>query len=99
MNIEVTKKAVAWFEKELLLEKGQAIRFFGKTYGNTEVHEGFSVGMSVDQPDGDIMGKTEVNGVTYYAGAQDDWFFSGYNLEIDYNEDKDEPIYHFHEKR
>ncbi|MCP4295095.1 MAG: iron-sulfur cluster biosynthesis protein, partial [Proteobacteria bacterium] len=54
MKIDVTDKAVSWFEKELLLDKGDAIRFFGKTYGNTEVHDGFSVGMSVDQPDADV---------------------------------------------
>lgn len=97
MKIEVTDKAVSWFEKELLLEEGDAIRFFGKTYGNTEVHDGFSVGMSVDQPGSDVLGKTEINGITYFAGEQDDWFFSRYDLEIDFDENKDEPIYHFHE--
>ncbi|GEN51692.1 HesB/YadR/YfhF family protein [Alkalibacterium pelagium] len=97
MDITITDKAVSWFEKELLLEKGDAIRFFGKTYGSTEVHEGFSVGMSVDQPEDDVLGKTEVNGITYFAGTQDDWFFNRYNLEVDYDEQKDEPIYHFNE--
>lgn len=97
MKIEVTDKAISWFEKELLLEKGDAIRFFGKTYGSTEVHDGFSVGMSVDQPDSDVLGLTEINGITYFAGQQDDWFFNRYDLEIDFDENKDEPIYHFHE--
>lgn len=99
MNISVTDKAMKWFEKELLLEEGDAIRFFGKTYGKTEVHEGFSVGMSVDQPDASVLGQTEINGVTYFANEHDDWFFSGYDLEIDYDNKKDEPIYHFHEAK
>lgn len=97
MNISVTDKAVRWFETELLLEKGDGIRFFGKTYGKTEVHDGFSVGMSVGQPDEPLLGKTEINGITYFTNEHDHWFFSGYDLEIDYDEKKEEPIYHFHE--
>lgn len=95
MNIELTEKAVRWFEEELALDQGNAVRFFGKTYGKTEVHEGFSVGMSVEQPHDDVLGKTEVNGITYYAGSEDDWFFNRYDLVVDYDEIKDEPIYHF----
>lgn len=96
MNITVTDKAVEWFEKELLLDKGDAVRFFGKTYGKTEVHEGFSVGLNAEQPNSGVIGKEEINGITYFAGTEDDWFFSGYDLEIDYDEERDEPIYHFH---
>lgn len=99
MNISVTNKAVKWFEKELLLEKGNAVRFFGKTYGKTEVHDGFSVGMIVEQPDGSVLGYTEINGVTYFTNEHDHWFFSGYDLEIDYDDKKDEPVYHFHEAK
>lgn len=95
MDISVTDKAVKWFEDELALESGDAIRFFGKTYGKTEVHEGFSVGMSVEQPGEDVLGKTEINGITYYTGSEDDWFFNRYDLVVDYDEKKDEPIYHF----
>ncbi|MFO8068857.1 MAG: iron-sulfur cluster biosynthesis protein [Alkalibacterium sp.] len=95
MEISLTDRAIKWFEDELTLESGDAIRFFGKTYGKTEVHEGFSVGISVEQPDNDILGKKVLNGITYYAGAEDDWFFSRYDLVIDYDKKKDEPIYHF----
>lgn len=95
MKITITDKAINWFEDEMALTTGDAVRFFGKTYGKTEVHEGFSVGMSVEQPDNEVLGQTEVNGITYYAGAEDDWFFSRYDLVVDYDEKKDEPIYHF----
>lgn len=98
MKLEVTDKAVQWFEDELSLDKGNAIRFFGKTYGNTEVHEGFSVGMSVDQPDNEPLAKKEIHGVTYFVGKEDEWFFSGYDLEIDFDNEREEPIYHFHKE-
>lgn len=99
LDIKLTDKAINWFEDEMALEEGDAVRFFGKTYGSTEVHDGFSVGMSVEQPEEqNILGKTSVHGVTYFAGKQDDWFFSGYNLEVDFDEKREEPIYHFHDE-
>lgn len=98
MEITLTNNAIRWFEEEYPLDKGEAIRFFGKTYGKTEVHEGFSLGMALDNlEDYEILAKKEINERTYFAGKQDDWFFSGYNLEVDFDEEKEEPIYHFHE--
>ncbi|WP_208559841.1 HesB/YadR/YfhF family protein [Marinilactibacillus kalidii] len=96
MKLALTEKAVQWFEEEFALDKGKAIRFFGKTYGNTEVHEGFSVGLSVDQPEGEPLAKKEINGITYFAGKEDEWFFNGYDLEIDFDYDREDLIYHFH---
>lgn len=99
MEISLTDKAIKWFEEEYPLEKGDAIRFFGKTYGSTEVHDGFSVGMALDQPeDYELLGKKEINDRTYFTGNQDDWFFSRYNLEVDFDEEREEPIYHFNEE-
>lgn len=99
MNITLTDKAINWFEKEMGVEKGKGVRFFGKTYGKTEVHEGFSVGISVEEPDDQAIGKAEINGITYFAASQDDWFYNGYDLEIDFDEKKESPIYHFHEQK
>lgn len=99
MEITITDKAAKWFEEEYPLDKGEAVQFFGKTYGKTEVHEGFSVGMGLSDPaDHDILGKTEVNDRTYFAAESDDWFFTPYDLEIDFDEKNEEPIYHFNEQ-
>ncbi|MFC6463917.1 HesB/YadR/YfhF family protein [Marinilactibacillus sp. GCM10026970] len=97
MKLELTDNAIQWFEDEFSLDNGKAIRFFGKTYGNTEVHEGFSVGLTVDELEGEALAKQEVNGITYFAGKEDDWFFSGYDLEIDFDFENEDLIYHFHE--
>lgn len=97
MKIDITKDAQEWFNTELGLTEGSGIHFSGKVYGKTEVHEGFSVGMAVDKPGSDVMASTEINGVVYYVNDQDDWFFSGYDLEVDYDAEKDTPIYHFNE--
>lgn len=76
MKIEITDSAKEWFENEVGLEKGNGVRFMGKVYGKTEVHEGFSVGMEVTQPV-DVLVKTTINDVTYFIDKNDEWFFNG----------------------
>lgn len=44
MELTVTPKAQKWFESEIDLPETYGIRFFGKVYGKTEVHDGFRLG-------------------------------------------------------
>ncbi|MGX7199943.1 HesB/YadR/YfhF family protein [Enterococcus nangangensis] len=94
MKIEVTPKAQKWFQEEVGLTPGMAVGFFGKVYGKTAVHEGFSIGMNVASAD-DALYQTTIDGIDYYVEKNDDWFFNGYNLLIDYDEKNDEPVYEF----
>lgn len=55
MKLTITPKAQEWFKKELKLADGQGIKFYGKVYGKTQVHDGFSVGMSVDTPESPLV--------------------------------------------
>ena len=43
----------------------------------------------------DILSSTEVNGQNIFTTREDEWFFNGYNLEIDIDEELNEPKYHF----
>lgn len=97
MKITLSNQAIKWFETKFPLNEGEAVRFFGKTYGNTEVHEGFSVGLELDDPEksDDILAAIEVNNRTYFINREDDWFFSGYNLTIGLDDQFNEPSYHF----
>lgn len=99
MKITLTDEAFHWFENNFPLDEDEAIRFFGKTYGNTEVHEGFSLGLEMDNPenygDDDILGLAEENKRQYFTTKEDNWFFSGYDLEIDLDDNYKEPDYHF----
>ena len=65
MKVTVTPKELEWFKKEIVLEPGQGIRFFGKVYGSTQVHEGFSVGMSVDRTER-VMFQETIDGVLFF---------------------------------
>ncbi|WP_206207658.1 HesB/YadR/YfhF family protein [Virgibacillus indicus] len=94
MKIIVTEQANKWFEEELELEKGDAVRFYGKVYGKTEVHDNYSVAMQVAEPN-DVLAKATVNGITYFAEKWDEWFFSEYDFKIEYDEKADEIRYRF----
>lgn len=98
MKITISEKAQKWFESELGITEGKGVRFLGKVYGDTQVHEGFSVAIDVDKPT-DPMGITEVNGIPYFAESGDEWFFSGYDLEVGFDEKHGEPEYFFHETK
>lgn len=97
MKITLSDQAVSWFENEFPLHEGEAIRFFGKTYGTTEVHDGFSVGVKLENPKTteNILALTELNQRTYFISAEDEWFFHGYDLIIKMDETFKEPSYHF----
>lgn len=94
MKLTITSKAQAWFKQELELAEGQGIKFYGKVYGKTQVHDGFSVGMAVDTPERPLI-EENVNGMLFFVEEADEWFFKGYDLVVDYDEELDEPKYEF----
>ena len=94
MKITVTEKAHEWYVDEMGLEKGDGVRFFGKVYGKTEVHDNFSVAINIGHPDDPLSVET-IDGISYFAEKLDEWFFSGYDFKVDYNEKLEEVSYHF----
>ncbi|GFZ86032.1 hypothetical protein GCM10010978_27600 [Compostibacillus humi] len=94
MKITISEEANRWFIEEMGLEKGDKVRFFGKLYGKTDVHDNFSVGMRLDEPE-DILTQIELDGITYFIDKRDEWFFSGYDFEITYDKENDDVIYRF----
>lgn len=98
MKLTITPRAQQWFKEEVGVTSDSGIRFYGKIYGKTDVHEGFSIAMSVEAPDQPLV-KEEIEGITYFIEETDDWFFKGYDLLVDYDEEKDEPKYKFAENK
>ncbi|RLL47786.1 iron-sulfur cluster biosynthesis protein [Oceanobacillus piezotolerans] len=94
MKITVTDRANKWLVEEMDLQKGDAVRFLGKLYGKTEIHDNFSVGLRIDEPR-DVLAEQTIEGITYFIEEIDDWFFSGYDFEVVYNENTDELDYKF----
>lgn len=94
MKLTITPKAQEWFKREIELGDNQGIKFYGKVYGKTQVHDGFSVGMSVDTPETPLI-EENTNGMMFFVEEADEWFFKGYDLVVDYDEKLEEPKYEF----
>ena len=94
MKLTITPQAQQWFKTEVGVTAESGIRFYGKIYGKTDVHDGFSIAMSVESPDQPLV-KEEIDGITYFIEETDDWFFKGYDLVVDYDKKHDEPKYVF----
>lgn len=99
MKLTITPEAQEWFKRELELAEGQGIKFYGKVYGKTQVHDGFSVGMAVDSPESpeSPLVKTMIDDQLFYIEEADEWFFKGYDLVVDYDSELDEPKYDFNQ--
>ncbi|MGL9728841.1 HesB/YadR/YfhF family protein [Enterococcus sp. DIV0756] len=96
MKLTITPKAQEWFKREIELGDNQGIKFYGKVYGKTQVHDGFSVGMSVDTPETPLI-EEKANGMMFFVEETDEWFFKGYDLVVDYDAELNEPKYEFNQ--
>lgn len=95
MNIIASKQASEWFKRETGVGNGRGVRFSVKVYGHSPIHDNFSLAMEINTPSRPAVQATHFD-VMYYIEENDAWFFNGYDLEIGYDEKKDEPIYHYH---
>lgn len=94
MKITLTDAALEWFKQEMEVENGDTIRFYARYGGSSPFHEGFSLGMTREEPI-QIGVQTVVDGVTYYIDEKDLWFFNDHNLLVDINPSMDELQYDY----
>lgn len=94
MKITLTEAAAKFFREEVDPQPGQGIHIYGKVYGQTNVHDNYSVGILVEEPV-DPIASAEVGDILVYAEQEDAWFFGDYDLEIDYDAENEVPTYHF----
>lgn len=94
MNIHISKEAAQWYTSEMNLNYGDYVRFFARYGGCSNVQNGFSLGISTEEPM--TIGTKEVlDGITYYIEEKDLWFFDDYDLFVEYNADLDEPEFNY----
>ena len=94
MNIQVGTKARSWFQNEMDVNQGDYVRFFVRYGGSSPLHQGFSLGVTKDEPV-EIGAKTEIDGAIYFVEQKDLWYFDGHDLHVNYNEKLDEPKYEY----
>jgi uncharacterized protein YneR len=95
MDIVISKSALQWFKEEVELKTGDKVKFYPKVYGNSPVQEGFSLGFTVDNEPIDMITKFESEGILFYIEERDLWFFNDHDLQVSYNEEKDEVEYSY----
>ncbi|MET4559718.1 uncharacterized protein YneR [Lysinibacillus parviboronicapiens] len=92
MNITLTDNALQWFKREMEVETGDTIRFYARYGGSSPFHEGFSLGMTREEPI-EIGVQSVIEGITYYIEDKDLWFFNDHNLQVDIDPAMDELKY------
>ncbi|MEY9970765.1 uncharacterized protein YneR [Lysinibacillus sp. RC46] len=94
MNIVLTDEALQWFKQEMEVESGDTIRFYARYGGSSPFHEGFSLGMTREEPI-NIGVKKVIDDVTYYIDEKDIWFFNDHSLYVDVDVTNDELKYEY----
>ncbi|MDR6244621.1 uncharacterized protein YneR [Paenibacillus hunanensis] len=92
MSIAVSDEAARWYKKELDLKEGDAIRFYARYSSNSDIHPGFSLGISVEQPISPAL-QQQAEGIQFYMESQDMWYLNGYRLNVEYMDHEDDIRY------
>ncbi|WP_404409383.1 HesB/YadR/YfhF family protein [Jeotgalibacillus malaysiensis] len=94
MNITLSDDALEWFKSEMQIEKGSHVRFFAKYGGSSVVQEGFSLGVSKDEPV-EPAAETEMSGIHFFVEESDVWYFDGHDLHVAYDTKLEGPEYEY----
>lgn len=92
MQIVISDEALLWFKQDMDAERGDSIRFFARYGGSSPLHEGFSLGVTKEQPD-ELHVQFEKEGILFYIEDRDHWFFDGHDLHVHVNPDLNELEY------
>ena len=95
MKLIITDAASQWFRDEMGLKPGTGIKFYGKTYGQTEVHHGFSQGFTREDKPVEPILEVKKDGINYHIDSLDEWFFKDLITTVDYDSQADGPVFHF----
>ena len=85
MEIKISEDAFKWFQEEMEVAAGEAVRFYVR-YGGSGLQPGFSLGVTKDQPH-EAAVKVEKDQVNYFIEQTDLWYFDGHDLTVSVNDD------------
>lgn len=94
MKIVIADEALTWFKEEMEVVPGDAIRFFARYGGASPLHEGFSLGITKEEPD-ELAIQAEHEGSLYYIESRDQWFFVGHDLHVNLDSNLNELTYSY----
>jgi len=94
MKIFISGEAKKWFTDEMDAEPGDHVRFYARYGGSSPLHEGFSLGVMMDQPI-EAAVEEQLDGITFFIEEKDLWYFSGHDLHVSVDESKNELSYRY----
>ncbi|MGK7377688.1 HesB/YadR/YfhF family protein [Planococcus sp. 1R117A] len=94
MKIKISQDAFKWFQEEMEVTAGEAVRFYVRYGGSSQLQPGFSLGVTKDEP-AEAAAAVEQDEVTYYVEQSDAWFFDGHDLHVTVNDDLQELDYSY----
>jgi uncharacterized protein YneR len=94
MNITISKDAHKWFKEEMNMSHNESIRFYVRYGGYSPIHEGFSLGISKEEPEEPAITES-FDGITYFIEDRDKWYLDGYDMNVEYDENLKEPKYSY----
>ncbi|GAE93411.1 hypothetical protein JCM21714_2491 [Gracilibacillus boraciitolerans JCM 21714] len=95
MEIKISEKALQWFKEEVEVHEGDTVKFQAKYGGYSPIHEGFSLAFSINEPLKETITTKEKNGITFFIDGSDAWYFEGYDLIVNYDENLKEVTYDY----
>ncbi|WP_391122869.1 HesB/YadR/YfhF family protein [Psychrobacillus sp. L3] len=92
MKIFISSDAMNWFHEEMEVKAGDKIRFYARYGGSSPLHDGFSIGMTMDTPIIPSVTIT-IENILFFIEELDEWFFDGHDLYVDLNPKAEELAY------
>ncbi|UOQ86742.1 HesB/YadR/YfhF family protein [Gracilibacillus salinarum] len=99
MDIKVSEKALQWFKDEVEVKEGSTIKFQAKYGGYSPIHEGFSLAFALNEPIEEPLVTKEIDNITFFIEDTDAWYFKGYQLHVEFDEDLQEVKYEYEEEK
>ena len=94
MKIKLSEEAMSWFKDEMDAKPGEYIRFYARYGGSSSLHDGFSLGVTKEEPMEPSV-ELVVENIHYYIEERDEWYFDGHDLHVNVNPDIKELTYSY----
>lgn len=98
MKINISGDALKWFREEMEAEKGDKIRFYARYGGSSPIQEAFSLGVTKDTPFEPSVTLLHEE-IMFFIEERDEWYFTGHDLYVSFNDQSNELEYSYKKAR
>jgi len=81
MKIILSNEAMQWFQEEMEAQPGEYIRFYARYGGSSPLHDGFSLGVTKEEPL-ELSIELVAEDIHFYIETRDEWYFDGHDLHV-----------------